>query len=183
MRLTWQQLGIIASVIWLIVAPSYFHLSQEDASRHAAGGRYQLCMKQHWSTKAGVERCNKDLREALAIAHWGSWAQLGLAPVALAWLVGWGLLIFVRRIRSKPEAVSAPYPQIAKGEDKAERREFPVPWTVEAIEGGFKIVDADKLAIAYVYGTNDPHAELSESMTLDEARRIAANIAKLPKLQ
>ena len=35
-------------------------------------------------------------------------------------------------------------------------RRFPPPWTVEALESGFKIVDANKQAIAYVYGHADP---------------------------
>jgi hypothetical protein len=48
---------------------------------------------------------------------------------------------------------------------------------------GFKIVDANKQTIAYVYGHADKRdADIINSMTLDEARRIAANIAKLPKL-
>jgi hypothetical protein len=29
-------------------------------------------------------------------------------------------------------------------------RRFPAPWTVEAIDGGFKIVDANGQALAYV---------------------------------
>jgi hypothetical protein len=62
-------------------------------------------------------------------------------------------------------------------------RRFPAPWTVEALDGGFKIVDANKQAIAYVYGHADPRdAATAKSLTLDEARRIAANIAKLPIL-
>ena len=57
-------------------------------------------------------------------------------------------------------------------------RRFPPPWTVEAIDAGFKIVDANKQAIAYVYGHTDKRdAETAKSLTLDEARRIAANIA------
>ena len=60
-------------------------------------------------------------------------------------------------------------------------RRFPRPWTVEPIEGGFKVVDASKQAIAYVYGHADKRdAEIAKSMTLDEARGIASNIAKLP---
>ena len=31
-------------------------------------------------------------------------------------------------------------------------RRFPAPWTVEAIEAGFKVIDANKQGIAYVYG-------------------------------
>ena len=60
-------------------------------------------------------------------------------------------------------------------------RRFPAPWTVEALDGGFKIVDANGQTLAYVYGHADPRdAEIAKSLTLDEARRIASNIAKLP---
>ena len=62
-------------------------------------------------------------------------------------------------------------------------RRFPPPWTVEALDGGFKIVDANGQSLAYVYGHIDPRdAETAKGLTLDEARRIAANIAKLPDL-
>ena len=62
-------------------------------------------------------------------------------------------------------------------------RRFPPPWTVEALEAGFKIVDANGQSLAYVYGyANQRDADIAKALTLDEARRIAANIAKLPKL-
>ena len=62
-------------------------------------------------------------------------------------------------------------------------RRFPAPWTVEKIPGGFKIVDGNKQTIAYVYGHANPgDAAIAKSLTLDEARRIASNIAKLPEL-
>jgi len=64
----------------------------------------------------------------------------------------------------------------------AERR-FPRPWTVEALDGGFKVVDSNGQSLAYVYGYADPRdAETAKGLTLDEARRIAVNIAKLPTL-
>jgi len=45
-------------------------------------------------------------------------------------------------------------------------------WTVEALDGGFKIVDANKQAIAYVYGHADPRdSGIANALTLDEARR------------
>jgi hypothetical protein len=62
-------------------------------------------------------------------------------------------------------------------------RRFPPPGAVEALDGGFKIVDANKQTIAYVCGHADPRdAETAKSLTLDEARRIASGIAKLPHL-
>jgi hypothetical protein len=62
-------------------------------------------------------------------------------------------------------------------------RRFPPPWTVEALDSGFKIVDANGQALAYVYGLdNARNAAIAKALTLDEARRIAANIAKLTEL-
>jgi len=46
-----------------------------------------------------------------------------------------------------------------------------------------RVVDANKQAIAYIYGHADKRdAETAKGVTLDEARRIASNIAKLPRL-
>ena len=56
-------------------------------------------------------------------------------------------------------------------------RRFPAPWTVEKIPGGFKVIDANGQSLAYVYADNQ---QIAPSLTEDEARRIAANIAKLP---
>ena len=49
---------------------------------------------------------------------------------------------------------------------------------------GFKVVDANKQTVAYVSAPPPTSAMLiiAGSMTLDQARRVAANIAKLPKL-
>jgi hypothetical protein len=56
-------------------------------------------------------------------------------------------------------------------------------WTVEPLDSGFKIVDSNGHALAYVYGHADPRdAGIAKALTLDEARRIASNIAKLPAL-
>ena len=59
----------------------------------------------------------------------------------------------------------------------------PPPWTVEALDGGFKIVDANGQSLAYVYSRDtDSDALIANVLTMDEARRIASNIAKLPSL-
>ena len=62
-------------------------------------------------------------------------------------------------------------------------RRFPPPWTVEKIAGGLKVLDANGQSLAYVYSreTNDA-AHIAGVLTEDEARSIASNIAKLPKL-
>ena len=44
-------------------------------------------------------------------------------------------------------------------------------------------MDANGQSLAYVYGHPDARdAEIAKALTLDEARRIASNIAKLPTL-
>ena len=60
---------------------------------------------------------------------------------------------------------------------------FPPPWTVEKIPGGLVVRDANGQSLAYVYyRENDSDAHMAKVLTEDEARRIAANIAKLPGL-
>jgi hypothetical protein len=62
-------------------------------------------------------------------------------------------------------------------------RRFPPPWTIEKIPGGFKVVDATGQSVAHVYSRENPNdAHMAKVLTEDEARRIAANIAKLPTL-
>jgi hypothetical protein len=60
-------------------------------------------------------------------------------------------------------------------------RRFPPPWTVEQIAGRYKVRDAAGQSLAYVYGreTRDD-ADTAKVLTMDEARRVASNIAKLP---
>jgi hypothetical protein len=54
---------------------------------------------------------------------------------------------------------------------------------VEQIPGGYKVLDANGQAVAYVYGRETKaDADIAKMLTMDEARRIAANIAKLPTL-
>ena len=49
--------------------------------------------------------------------------------------------------------------------------------------GGFKVIDANGQALAYVYARETKaDANIAKVLTMDEARRVASNIAKLPKL-
>jgi endo-1,4-beta-D-glucanase Y len=64
----------------------------------------------------------------------------------------------------------------------AETRRFPPPWTVEDNGSCFIVKDRNGLALAYVYYEGEPgRRSAADLLTKDEARRIAANIAKLPE--
>jgi hypothetical protein len=64
-----------------------------------------------------------------------------------------------------------------------ERRRFPPPWTVEETAACFIVRDHSGHALANVYFENEPgRRSAANLLTRDEARRIAANIAKLPDL-
>ena len=48
---------------------------------------------------------------------------------------------------------------------------------------GYKVIDANDQALAYVYARDtQADADIAKVLTMDEARRIASNIAKLPTL-
>jgi endo-1,4-beta-D-glucanase Y len=63
-------------------------------------------------------------------------------------------------------------------------RRFPPPWTVEDHNDAcFIVKDKSVFAVAYVYYEEEPGCRSAANlMTKDEARRVAANIAKLPEL-
>jgi len=64
-------------------------------------------------------------------------------------------------------------------------RRFPPPWRVDDAGDGevLRVVDAGGQILAYVlYEDESVRRDLMKRLTKDEARRIAANIAKLPEL-
>ena len=62
-------------------------------------------------------------------------------------------------------------------------RRFPPPWSVEEQSACFVVRDHNEQALAYVYFEEELGRRSSAKLlTKDEARRIAANIAKLPEL-
>ena len=78
-----------------------------------------------------------------------------------------------------PGSLSSQVPMI----DKPEARRFPPPWIAEETDACFIIRDHNGYALAYVYFEEEPgRRAAAHLLTRDEARRIAANIAKLPEL-
>jgi hypothetical protein len=64
-----------------------------------------------------------------------------------------------------------------------EPRRFPAPWEALELEESFVIQDAKGQALTYVYFEDEPTRQrIMNRLSRDEARRIAANIAKLPDL-
>jgi hypothetical protein len=62
-------------------------------------------------------------------------------------------------------------------------RKFPPPWSVEEQDACFVVRDHDGQQLAYVYFEDEPgRRSAAKLLERDEARRIAANIAKLPEL-
>ena len=60
-------------------------------------------------------------------------------------------------------------------------RRFPLPWSVEELDACFVVRDHNGQQLAYVYFEDEPgRRSAAKLLTKDEARRIAANIAKLP---
>ena len=59
---------------------------------------------------------------------------------------------------------------------------FPLPWSVDKQEACFIVRDANGLALAAHYFEDEPgRPSAARLLTRDKARRIAANIAKLPE--
>jgi hypothetical protein len=63
------------------------------------------------------------------------------------------------------------------------QRRFLRPWRFEPIPGGYRVIDANGLALAHVYGEPPNAIAISDKrLTDNEAERIARLIARLPEL-
>ena len=59
-------------------------------------------------------------------------------------------------------------------------RRFPPPWSIDELDACFVVIDSAGQKFGYVYFEDEPgRRSAAKLLTKDEARRIAANIAKL----
>jgi hypothetical protein len=62
-------------------------------------------------------------------------------------------------------------------------RRFPPPWSVEKLDACFVVTDKAGQKLTYVYFEDQAgRRSAAKMLTKDEARRIAANVAKLSEL-
>jgi hypothetical protein len=60
-----------------------------------------------------------------------------------------------------------------------DNRRFPPPWSVEELDACFVVCDASGQKLGYFYYEDEPgRRSAAKLLTKDEARRIAANVAK-----
>ena len=60
---------------------------------------------------------------------------------------------------------------------------FPAPWRIVEIPSGFAVEDASGQQLGVFYGRTDPNkAGHTGFLTIDEARQMAIDFAKLPEL-
>ena len=64
------------------------------------------------------------------------------------------------------------------------QRRFPPPWSIEELNNACFIVrDSNEQQLAYIYFEDEPGRRSAAKLrSKDEARRISANVAKLPEL-
>jgi hypothetical protein len=61
-------------------------------------------------------------------------------------------------------------------------RNFPPPWRFEEIQGGYRVLDANDQALAYVYADDSQDAHRAGALTWKEAWLVARAIARLPEV-
>jgi hypothetical protein len=74
-------------------------------------------------------------------------------------------------------------PRLPKTPTAMKGRSFPTPWSIQDLGAAFVVRDGARHKLAYVYYEEEPgRRSAAKLLSKDEARRSAANIAKLPGL-
>jgi hypothetical protein len=94
LHLNWQRVGIVAAVVWAIMGV----FLTEQILYSLTYGSFFTCARTITDLSTCMQNLNKDLANA-EVWRWGMYALVALAPIPIAWLVVYGLIGIVRRIR------------------------------------------------------------------------------------
>ena len=103
----WQRLGIIASVVWILVAWVHTYDSENDSASKAIASNQVTCDgnlagKTGDAWQKGLDECNKRADESLTQAMAGARvdaAIVALVPVPLGWGLAYLVLFLVRWVK------------------------------------------------------------------------------------
>jgi ketosteroid isomerase-like protein len=90
----WQRIGVLLAMVWMVIGGSW-------GWRHAydkADAEFRVCLTAA-KTVADVKACRETRFRAIAVPRGVSAAVGALAPLAVIWLVVYGLIFAARRIR------------------------------------------------------------------------------------
>jgi hypothetical protein len=95
-----------------------------------------------------------------------------------------GRLMEWREINLRSSALDGLAPTDAGRRPMMPPRRFPPPWRVVEMSGGYAVEDADGQQLGLFYGSRATPdvARKAQALTMDEARRMAVDFAKLPNL-
>jgi hypothetical protein len=102
----------------------------------------------------------------------------GVVREAVGQLVAW------REINIQSRALGELTPNDTGYRPMTPPRRFPPPWRVVEMQGGYTVEDADGQQLGVFYGSrSDPDiARRAQTLTIDEALRMAVDFARLPEL-
>lgn len=89
-----------------------------------------------------------------------------------------------REINVQSRALGELTPNDAGHRPMTPPRRFPPPWRVVEMRGGYTVEDADGQQLGVFYGSRagPDSARQAHTLTMDEARRMAVDFARLPEL-
>jgi hypothetical protein len=116
MRLNrWQWIGIVLSITWFIVGSLWINPRVIDVLGGPATIRFRQCLDARSDRSDGTKPRDTDLAPCSATFnrdyerdisnHWNYALAYALVPIAIAWLIAWGLFALTRtpnRVRRPP---------------------------------------------------------------------------------